>query len=167
MERTVVVAAFILVLFGVAGVRPLLADEQMVALPEADAKVLWTHIHGPSPYWNWNKWPGKPGLYKGTEPHGMLLQTFVNEIAQRGVYGKTGGVDHGGIVVKENYTPDRTLAAVTVMYKVNGFNPEAGDWFWVKYGPDGAVIKTGKPAGCIACHGTKKDNDYLMTSPIK
>jgi hypothetical protein len=152
---------------GISGSGPLMAGEEMAAMQKADAGAVWSYIHGPSPYWNWNKWPGKAGLYKGTEPHGMLLQTFVNEIAQRGVYGETGGVDHGGIVVKENYTPDRTLAAVTVMYKLKNFNPEGGDWFWVKYGPDGSVIKTGKPAGCIACHGTKKDNDYLMTGPIK
>jgi hypothetical protein len=31
------------------------------------------------------------------------------------------------IVVKENYKSDKKLAAITVMYKVLGFNPEAGD----------------------------------------
>jgi len=25
----------------------------------------------------------------------------------------------------------------TVMYKVEGYNPDAGDWFWVKYSPQG------------------------------
>ena len=45
-------------------------------------------------------------------------------------------------------------------------NPDAGDWFWVKYAPDGKALKEGKPAGCIGCHGAKKDNDYPMTGAI-
>ncbi len=53
------------------------------------------------------------------------------------------------------------------MYKVKGFNPEAGDWFWAKYTPDGQVQAAGKAEMCIKCHGAKKENDYFMTGPIK
>ena len=28
-----------------------------------------------------------------------------------------------------DYAPDSTLAATTVIYKVAGYNPEAGNWF--------------------------------------
>jgi len=59
---------------------------------------------------------------------------------------------HIPLVVKDNYKPNRTLAAITAMNKIKGYNPEAGDWFWVKYAPDGKALKKGKPAGCI---GTK------------
>lgn len=138
-----------------------------VGMPQADAAALWAFIHSVSPYWNWAQWPGKSGLYKGREPHGALLQTFVNPKAQRGVYGRTGRVPDEGIIVKENYMPGRRLAAITVMYKVRGYNPSDGDWFWVKYAPDGKVLKAGRPKGCIGCHGAKKDNDYLMTSDIR
>lgn len=86
-------------------------------MPAADAAALWSYIHSTSPYWNWAQWPGKSGLYEGREPHGMLLQTFVNEVAQSGILGKTGSVGDHGIVVKENYKPDKTLAAITVMYR--------------------------------------------------
>lgn len=34
------------------------------------------------------------------------------------------------IVVKENYKPDKTLAAITVMHKVAGFDPAGGDWLF-------------------------------------
>lgn len=34
-----------------------------------------------------------------------------------------GSMPSGAILVKENYMPDSTLAATTVMYKVDGFDP--------------------------------------------
>jgi hypothetical protein len=71
------------------------------------------------------------------------------------------------MIVKENYTPEKVLAAVTVMYKRQGYNPEGGDWFWLKYTPDGAIAAEGKVADCIACHGQSKENDWLLTAPIR
>ena len=41
------------------------------------------------------------------------------------------------------------------MKKVNGYNPNDGDWFWVKYTPEGEAKPFGKPAGRIGCHGTR------------
>ena len=53
------------------------------------------------------------------------------------------------------------------MYKVAGFDPAGGDWFWVKYAPDGMVLAEGKPKECVSCHGQKKDNDWLFTGELK
>lgn len=104
-------------------------------------------------------------------PHGALLNLYVNDTALAAVKTKAGVMPNGSIVVKENYMPDKTLAAVTVMYKVAGYNPEANDWFWAKYSPAGEIAEGGMAAGkvpmCIECHGMKKDNDYLMTRDIK
>ena len=71
---------------------------------------------------------------------------------------------YGTIVVKENYTSAKKLAAITVMYKVKGYNPGAGDWFWVKCAPDGTVQKAGKPAGCVNCYMARADKDFIMVS---
>lgn len=35
--------------------------------------------------------------------------------------------------------PDKKLAAVTVMYKVKGYNPDAGEIFWMKFLQDGKI----------------------------
>ncbi len=72
----------------------------------------------------------------------------------------------GAIVVKENYMMDSTLAAVTVMYKSPGFNPEHNDWYFIKRLADGTVEVQGRGMGCQNCHGGVKANDYLFTSPI-
>ncbi len=68
----------------------------------------------------------------------------------------------GAIIVKENYGKDKkTLMAVTPMYKVKGYNPEGGDWFWVKYGAGGKILAAGQPKGCIECHGVQKSKDWF------
>lgn len=68
----------------------------------------------------------------------------------------------GAIIVKENYGPDQQkLVAVTPMYKVEGYNPDAGNWFWAKYAPDGSVQAAGKVDSCIECHKTA--DDYRFT----
>jgi hypothetical protein len=53
--------------------------------------------------------------------------------------------------------------AVTPMYRMKGFNPEGGDWYWAKYGADGSVMKSGKVEGCIQCHSVQKAKDWIFT----
>lgn len=136
-------------------------------LPAASGKALWDYITTVKYQESFTLWPGKGKLYKGTEPHGALLTTYVNGAALEAIRGKKGTMPAGAIVVKENYKPDKALAAITVMYKVAGFNPEAGDWFWAKYAPDGKIQKEGTVGGCIGCHGKVKGNDFLYTGELK
>jgi hypothetical protein len=69
-------------------------------------------------------------------------------------------------MLKENYTPEKKLAAVTVMYKVKGYNPDGGDWFWVKYDPNYDILAEGKVEGCLNCHGSAKANDYVFAGKV-
>lgn len=135
--------------------------------PEASGAALWKHLKAADYAQRWEMWPAKDSLYTGTEPHGALLTTYVNRPALRSIVQREGVMQYPAIIVKENYTPDKKLAALTVMYKVKGYNPEAGDWFWAKYAPDGKVEAEGKIAGCITCHAKAKDNDYLFTGTLK
>jgi len=135
------------------------------ASPPTDGAGLWQYLNSTSPYWKWDMWPGKGKFYPGTAPHGALLTTYVNKAAYDGIKARTGVLPYGSIIVKENYKPDKKPAAVTVMYKVKGYNPDGGDWFWVKYDPHGVVLAQGKVPMCISCHD--KRNDYVMTAPLK
>jgi hypothetical protein len=134
---------------------------------EASGAALWDHIKKKDYTKGWKMWPGKTALYKGTEPHGTLLTTYVNGRAYKAIEAKKGMLPYGSIIVKENYSPDKKLMALTVMYKVKGYNPQAGDWFWAKYTSDGKIEAEGKVEACINCHGKKKDNDYVFTAPLK
>ena len=130
-----------------------------------------------SKFWNWLKrveyhnWAPGPGksteAYAGQSPHGAFVKTYLNRTAA----GNSKTLPDGSIIIKENFGPDgKTLMAVTVMYKARGFNPEAHDWYWVKYTPDGSVARTppekgsmpisGKFASCIECHSGANGNDF-------
>jgi hypothetical protein len=40
--------------------------------------------------------------------------------------------------------PDGTLAAITTMYKVDGFDASRNDWFWLKNDPAGVLDVEGQ-----------------------
>ena len=112
-------------------------------------------------------WPGKGELYQGGEPHGAPFTTYLNPTAFDALQGKTGSIPDGGIIIKENYTPDAVFDLITVMYKVDGFDPENNDWFWAKIGAAGDVQAEGKLVGCQACHGAGRANDFVLTAPLR
>ncbi|MBI4294907.1 MAG: cytochrome P460 family protein [Chloroflexi bacterium] len=161
MKRVTSVSMVIALLFILVACAP------KPALPRADGRDLYNYITGTAQYTGWKMWPGKQALYPGTEPHGMLLTTYVTDGAFSAINGKKGSISNGSIIVKENYMPDKTLAAVTVMYKVKGYDPANNDWFWLKYAPDGTINVQGKAQGCIDCHGQARNNDFIWTSPLK
>ena len=117
--------------------------------------------------------------YEGTEPHGMMLETFYTTATIKG--------HTGDLIVKRNYgpagvsadevlsDPGKHLGAVTVMFRrEKGFDADNQDWFWVKYLPDGTLdmnpkgmrlagrVAKGADAGCIACHSG--EDDYVFTT---
>lgn len=132
------------------------------AAPGADAKELWEYVTKTDPYTGWGYWPGRYGTYVGTQPHGAKLKLFANGPALKAAReGKP--MPYGAIVLKENYGKDgKSLMAVTPMYRVKGFNPDGGDWFWGKYGPDGKVMKAGKVDGCINCHRARAKQNWIF-----
>lgn len=118
--------------------------------------------------------------YMGTEPHGMMLETFYT---QGSVDGHT-----GDLVVKRNYgpagvtadevlsNPQDHLGAYTIMFRrEDGYDPDNMNWFWARYTADGSVaenpmgmalagrVAAGSDRGCIACHQGAPD-DMIFTS---
>ncbi len=152
--------------FIASAIHEVIPSETQIAEPGPDAEKLSTYILRYKPYTAWQLWPGKGRLYKGTEPHGALLTTFVNDAAYFSIKDKKGMAD-GSIIAKENYKADKKFDSLTVMYKIKGYNPDGGDWFWAKYAPDGKVLASGKVKACTDCHGKKKDNDFIWTDKVK
>ncbi|MBW2504934.1 MAG: cytochrome P460 family protein [Deltaproteobacteria bacterium] len=136
-------------------------------LPEAEGQALIEYVTKTNNYQNWPLWPGTNKLYEGQHPHGSFLTTYVNKLAFEAIEGRAGTLPKGSVVVKENYSSEKKLTAVTVMYKKPGFNPEAGDWFWLKFTPDSRIEKQGTVGGCIGCHRSVKTNDWLFTGPVR
>ncbi len=119
--------------------------------------------------------------YEGTDPHGMMLETFYSSAT---INGHT-----GDLIVKRNYgpagvsaeevmsNPDGHLGAITVMFRREaGYDPEDQNWFWVKFLPDGSIDKNpkgmmlagqvakGMDVGCIACHSNAGGDDFVFTA---
>ncbi|MDY6971002.1 MAG: cytochrome P460 family protein [Thermodesulfobacteriota bacterium] len=137
----------------------LLISYSLAEMPGADPKALWDYITNDSPYKEWSFWSDHQGMQPGRAPHGPLHKVYVNDQA---LNSSRPPVKYGSIVVKENYSKSEALKAITVMYKIDGYNPKDGDWFWVKYSPQGEAKPYGKPAGCVGCHGTRAKNDFIL-----
>lgn len=122
--------------------------------------------------------------YEGTDPHGMMLETFYTRAT---INGHT-----GDLVVKRNFgpagvtadevlsDPKNHLGAITVMFRREaGYDPEDKDWFWVKYLPDGSLDKApngmrlagqvakGMETGCIACHRGAGEDMLFTTDHLR
>ena len=136
--------------------------DEMLAM----AQELWDEIQGAGYRENWATVPGKGELYEGQGPHGMLLSTYLSPEAVEALQSKPGEVPADAIIVKENWTAEKELDSITVMYKEPGFDPNHRDWYWAKFAPDGTVQAAGQPKGCISCHGSVRSNDYIFTFPL-
>lgn len=134
------------------------------SMPAPDGDALWNYISKEAPYTQWSFWPDHQGMQDGRAPHGPKHKVFVNDLA---LNSPTPPLQYGAIQVKENYSKAEELKAITVMYKVKGYNPDSGDWFWAKYSPEGKPLKVGKPMGCIGCHGTREANDFVLVHEFK
>jgi hypothetical protein len=143
------------------------AQKREVSLPETNGKAVLDHITRQNDYHHWSMFPGKIAMYPGQHPHGAFLTTYVSDTTLEALENRTGQLPDGAIVVKENYSPEKELAAVTVMYRKAGYNPESGDWFWLKYDPSGEILAEGRVEGCINCHKAVEDNDWIYTGPVK
>jgi hypothetical protein len=119
--------------------------------------------------------------YRGASPHGDYLDTIDASLVM--------GEHRGRLLVQRNYLgsnlgkamvandPERYLGAVTVMYqREEGYDKVNHDWFWVKYGPTGEVMKDGdgmalsgrvakgSREGCIACHVAAAGDDMVFNN---
>jgi hypothetical protein len=144
---------------------PVLDDREapeVGARQEPTAESVWAQLQSED-YRSWRLWPGTSEQYEGTEPHGMLLTTYVNELARQALEDRTLPLPDGAVVVKENYMPDGTFDASTVMLKRQGYAPDHNDWFWAKYDAAGNAEVAGRVEMCQACHSANRQGDHLLT----
>ncbi len=133
-------------------------------MPGPDAAALWEYITKESPYKDWGFWDDHQDIQSGNSPHGPFHRVYVNETLLKA---DGAPVPYGAIQVKESFDSNKKPTALTVMYKVEGFNPESGDWFWARYTLDGKAGPAGKVQGCIGCHAVKEGNDYILVHEFK
>lgn len=140
--------------------------------PDEFYASFWKHLNKPeTPYRKWESLPGKKDLREGAAPHGEFVRTYANKTAS----GDPKSLPYGSILVAENYDKDKkTLRDVSVMYRSKGADPQHGDWYWLKYLPDGSIARTpekegkkaiaGKVASCIECHSKAEGKDLVYSN---
>ncbi len=125
---------------------------------------LFTRIMQDDPYQRWAQFPDYQGTLPSALPHGPMSQVFINGEVESVLSNFDGTLLDGSIIVKENVgtSPDVTEAVLTVMWKVEGFDPGNNDWFWANMTPEGEIVAEGKVQGCTACHGGARANDFVF-----
>ncbi len=141
----------------------------------AFAGKVWTAMDG------YQSWLLQTDIMPGRSPHGAFIRTYYSILNFDG--------NHYHAIVKDNYggkdvtldevkkAPNEYLLSVTVMVQRKpGYDPDNQDWFWAKYGKDGAIDKNAKGVamagrvakgtdrGCIACHRSAQGGDYFYTN---
>lgn len=171
MKRKAVYGSIIVVAFAIIalGILPqfVISQEKKMDMPFGGkmdvefAEKAWKAMEG------YDKWLIQSEMVPGKSPHGKFIKLYYSMI----------NVDEKPyhVIIKDNFMPDKKLAAVTVMIqREDGYDADNNNWFWVKYNPDGSIDKNdkdmamagrvakGMDMGCIACHKASPGNDYLF-----
>lgn len=137
------------------------------------ADSLWRFIvRQQSPYTKWAavqaKKTEKPDI---GQPHGSNSKIYANPTAMQ----DPSSPANGSVFVIDDYADDgKTRNSVSIMYRVKGTDPEHGDWYWLRYLPNGSIARTddtpgakpiaGKVKSCIECHDKAGGNDWVFSN---
>ena len=125
---------------------------------------LWAWLNSVK-YRNWGPMPGQSaGGIPGQSPHGAVVRVYANREA-------ADGLKNRAVLIKENFGEDgETLMGVTVMYRVRGYDPDNGDWYWAKYNADGRpslmnnMPIAGHVQNCMECHSGAAGGDLVFAN---
>lgn len=157
---------FVLIIISVSCSKPVEQSAKALSVSEINGEVLWERITEETDYKTYSFWPDHDDIQPGQSPHGTYHKIYINKTLSEALPSKERVLPEGSIIVKENLDSQKSLDAITVMVKVKDFNPDAGNWFWAKYTPDGEILAEGTPGGCIGCHEGMDKNDYIIVRPI-
>ena len=123
---------------------------------EAIAAELWEAIDA---FESWSEPAGWEGIVPSEDgTHGPYVQIWSDSATLAAL---TAGepVADGSILVKcgfedaEGATVGDEGHALTAMQKIEGYDPDHGDWFWAKFDPNtGEALTAGSASGCYGCH---------------
>lgn len=73
----------------------------------------------------------------------------------------------GSIFVKEQFDKDKQFIGITVMKKIDGYDPPNKDWYWAIADTDARITNAGKlnsawTSSCIDCHKKGDGGDDLL-----
>lgn len=115
-------------------------------------------------YKSWKTPDWVEGFNESVHPLPEYVKYYVNDIGMKDIDEPANGT----IIVKEQFDQDKQFIGLTVMKKVEGYDPENKDWYWAIADTDARVTNAGRlnsvwTSSCIDCH-KKGDggNDLLF-----
>lgn len=121
-------------------------------------------------YEEWEHAPGWPDVHAGCEgSHAPFVEIWLNDVAFAAFDGATDVKslpDAAALVLQVYSDVGETPGTLMAMRKVEGLDPDNGDWFWGAFDPEGEVLASGSPidpvggpsvAECVSCHQTGAD----------
>ena len=135
---------------------------------EADTqdRELYDEAIAGDAYKSWQQFPGaSPDLIASGLHNGDFVRSYMNDVAVAALAGFDGTFPDGTILVKEQYedAEGKVLSGHTVMLKIDGYDADHGDWYWVAYNGKGETTQfAGKPEYCYGCHASAT-NDWVHT----
>ena len=124
---------------------------------QREAGSLWDTLSG---YTQWASFAGHEGIQPGKSPHGRFVRSFLNPVGAK----NPASPGYGSIIVKENYASEdpTSLVSLTVMQRIEGYDPESEDWFWARYTAEGEPTHLGKVGMCANCHFDAGGDDFVF-----
>jgi len=128
--------------------------------------AIWAEIGGDAQgYRSYAQFPNATDPMDSAS-HNSVVEAYINDVVATAMNETwTGSLPDGALIVKESWSTwddvGGTPAGITVMKKIDGFDPENANWYWVNFGGDGSVSASGKVDGCVSCHAIAADNDYV------
>jgi hypothetical protein len=137
---------------------------------DSQARDLYDEAIAGDAYKSWSQFPGaSPDLNKSGQHNGDFVRSYMNDVAVAAIANFDGAFPDGTIFVKEQYSDaeGKTKTGHTVMLKLDGFDGDHGDWYWVAYNAKGeTTTHHGMAPYCYECHVAAKANDWVYT-PFK
>ena len=142
------------------------------ATAEEFYQSLWKYlVRQEARYTRWPSLPGKVGPRAADDPHGPKVRAYANPVAA----GDPANLPYGSILVLEDYSEDlKRRSGISVLYRVRGYDPRNGDWYWMKYLEDGTVVRApagqggaplaGRVTACIDCHRKAAGKDFVFAN---
>lgn len=139
-------------------------SEDVLTNDQKLANEIWDEIQG---YETWAQDSTFAEIQSGNSPHGDYVQIWLNETVANFFKNpdtlENATLPLGSILVKEGYSDSdgKSLNKVTIMKKIDGYDPDHNNWFWAIYNEGGELAgKNGKESSCYNCHIS--GNDYLL-----
>ena len=139
-------------------------SEDVLTNDQKLANEIWDEIQG---YETWVQDSTFAEIQSGNSPHGDYVQIWLNETVAN-FFKNPDTLENvilpvGSILVKEGYSDSegQSLNKITIMKKIDGYDPDHNNWFWANYNEGGELAgKHGIESSCYNCHIS--GNDYLL-----